>query len=209
MPVQCPLCLSGAASQWLQLDRDYWNCDVCALVFVFPEQRPTHDEEVDRYRLHQNSGDDPGYLKFLARLADPMIARVPVGASGLDYGCGPTPALAQLLTGSGRPTASYDPVFAPDAALLDRRYDFVTCSEVVEHAHDPLALFRALARLVNIGGHIGVMTKWYDDVDFATWSYRRDVTHVCFYSVETMRWIAEHFRWTLATPAPDIAVFKA
>lgn len=203
----CPLCRTPGATVLLSAERDYWRCSTCELVFVSPEQRPTLEEEISRYRKHLNDGDDPGYLAFLSRLAHPMVARVAVGANGLDYGCGPTPVLARILTESGRPTAAYDPVFEPDDSLLDHRYDFVTCSEVVEHAHNPNALFDTLARLVAPGGHVGVMTKWYDGHDFATWSYRRDVTHVSFYSRNTMQWVATRFGWALETPVTDVAIF--
>lgn len=205
----CLLC-GGAAARWYaEPDREYWRCSTCALVFISPEQRPDFDAEVQRYRLHQNRGEDPGYRGFLSRLAQPMIQSVPDGASGLDYGSGPTPVLAELMTKSGRPTVSYDPVFAPQVSFLATRYDFVTCSEVVEHAHDPRALFETLGQLTHKGGTIGVMTRWYDGHDFATWSYRRDPTHVCFYSERTMGWVASHFRWTLSAPATDVAIFTA
>ena len=175
-------------------------------MFVSPEQRPSLDAEVSRYRLHQNDGADPGYLSYLARLTRPIIANVSVGARGLDYGCGPTPAMARLLTESGRPTVSYDPVFAPDESLLECHYDFVACSEVAEHAHHPRALFDTLAHLVAPGGTIGIMTQWYDGHDFGTWSYRRDFTHVSFFSRSTMQWIAEHYRWRLSTPETDVVI---
>ena len=206
-PRTCLLCGGAATSWYAEPARDYWRCDTCALVFLSPEQRPDSEAEVRRYRLHQNRDDDAGYRAFLSRLAQPMIRCVPEGGSGLDYGCGPAPVLAELMTRSGRPTVSYDPVFAPDETLIATRYDFVTCSEVVEHAHDPRALFTSLARLVKPAGTIGVMTRWYEGRDFATWSYRRDPTHVCFYCERTMQWVAGHFRWTLSLPATDIAIF--
>ena len=139
-----------------------------------------------------------------------MIAHVREGALGLDYGCGPSTALGILMTQSGRPTVSYDPVFHPDASALDERYDFVTCSEVLEHVHQPLALLQTLERLLAKGGTIGIMTRWYDgQMPFETWSYRRDPTHVCFYRERTMQWIAAHFDWQLTIPATDIAIYTA
>jgi SAM-dependent methyltransferase len=208
-PCPCPLCRAlDAAEHYSEPERNYWRCSTCALVFLSPAQRLAYSDEVDRYRLHRNSEDDPAYLKFLSRLAEPMIARVSPGSSGLDYGCGPAPALALLFSSSGRPTASYDPIFHPVEPLLRARYDFVTCSEVLEHAHDPLRLFRRLQRLVVNGGNIGVMTRWYDDrTQFAKWHYRRDPTHVCFFNEHTMHWVADHFGWRLSVPAIDIAIF--
>ena len=132
-----------------------------------------------------------------------------MGARGLDFGCGPAPVLASLLTNAGYPCAAYDPLFAPDAALLDERYDFVACSEVVEHVHDPAGVFARFGRLLGRGGLLGVMTRFHDiDTPFATWWYRRDPTHVCFYAEATMRWIAAGRGWEVSFPRPDVALFS-
>ena len=205
----CPLCGSAGASEWYrEPQREYWRCGSCALVFLSPELRLSFEAEVERYRLHRNRNDDAGYLKFLSRLAEPMAACTPPRARGLDYGSGSATALALLMTQSGRPTASYDPVFHPNSSTLGRHYEFVTCSEVLEHVHQPLTLLEELERRVIQGGKIGIMTQWYDGhTPFGTWHYPRDPTHVCFYAERTMQWIAEHFGWELMIPARDIAIY--
>ncbi|MDQ2668158.1 MAG: class I SAM-dependent methyltransferase, partial [Gemmatimonadota bacterium] len=102
---------------------------------------------------------------------------MPVGSRGLDVGCGPIPVLSELFTEGGRPTQFFDPLFHPDEDVFRDRYDFVTCSEVVEHAHHPAALFTQLFGLLRPGGMLGVMTSLLDaDTDFETWWYRRDIT---------------------------------
>ena len=153
--VACPLCGSSTSpTYFVDGRRRYACCAVCALVFVHPADRPRPLDEALRYLEHQNHRDDPRYAGFLRRLADPVCAHVPIGARGLDVGCGPTPLLSELLTASGRPTQFYDPLFFSRGELLGEIYDFVTCCEVVEHAHDPAALFGQLARLIGPGGLI-------------------------------------------------------
>jgi hypothetical protein len=205
----CPLCAHPAGAVYFEDQaRRYFRCDRCALIHLDAGQLPTHAEEAERYRLHDNRSDDPDYVEFLRRLGDPVCDVVPVGARGLDFGCEPVPVLGEFLIARGRPTAAYDPLFFPDETVLSTQYDFVTCSEVVEHAHDPGALFARLGSLVRAGGTIGVMTRLYDPVPaFADWWYRRDLTHVCFYHTDTMRWIAGHHGWTLKLPVPNVAVF--
>jgi len=44
---------------------------------------------------------DPRYRRFLARLAEPLIAHLPKGARGLDFGCGPGPTLSLMLREAG------------------------------------------------------------------------------------------------------------
>lgn len=138
------------------------------------------------------------------------MERLEPGARGLDFGCGPAPVLSELLTSAGFPCAAYDPFFARDETLLDERYDYVTCSEVAEHAHDPAEMFATLHRLLGPGGVLGVMTTFYQNrAAFADWWYRRDPTHVCFYNEDTMRWIGERHGWMTDFPAPNVTLFTA
>ncbi|CAN5909420.1 class I SAM-dependent methyltransferase [soil metagenome] len=197
-----------AAAFFADVDRRYFRCAVCDLVFLDPENRPRPLDEVTRYLAHENSRDDSGYVAFLRRLAEPMCARVPVGARGLDVGCGPVPVLSELLTASGRPTEHYDPLFHAHGALLLHRYDFVTCCEVVEHAHDPATLFAQLVELLQAGGTLGVMTSLHDaSTNFATWWYVRDLTHICFFSEVTMRWIGRQWSLDVDIPVPNVVLF--
>ena len=205
---KCPLCSADVRTIVLeQNSRSYLRCERCALVFLHPDHRLLPLQEVLRYLEHQNDGGDAGYVAFLRQLAEPVCAVVPVGAHGLDVGCGPAPVLGQILTAAGRPTRSWDPLFFPDDALLASRYDFVTCSEVVEHAHQPDVLFDRLASLLRPAATLAVMTRFHGEVPFDSWWYRRDSTHVCFFCADTMRWVAERYGWRLALPAPNVALF--
>lgn len=209
MTTACPLCTAPEVQDHhADHDRRYFRCTICALVFLAPDQRLAADEEAERYRQHRNERGDPAYENFLRRLADPLVARLRPAAEGLDFGCGPTPVLAELLTAQGFPTAFHDPQFHPDARPLDRPYDFVTATEVMEHVFDPRAVLSTFARLLRNGGTLALMTRLYDGVTFATWWYRRDPTHVCFYCADTMRWIARDRGWTVSLGVPDVAIFS-
>ncbi|MDB4916022.1 MAG: type 12 methyltransferase [Gemmatimonadetes bacterium] len=207
--VICPLCGTGTESLFFEeVARRYSRCVCCDLIFLHPAGRPLPLDEVVRYLEHENHAASAGYVDFLRTLADPVCKAVPAGAHGLDFGCGPAPVLAALFCESGRPTDSYDPLFHANDVLLTATYDFVTCSEVVEHAHDPAALFGQLMSLVRVGGVLAVMTRMHGThMDFGTWWYRRDLTHVCFYSVETMQWIARQRACELRLPVANVALF--
>ncbi len=124
---------------------------------------------------------------------------------GLDYGCGPGPALARILEEAGHRVCLYDPFFYPDRSVLDRTYDFVTCTETAEHFHDPAGEFARLDRLLKTGGGLGVMTCFRQPGrDFASWHYRRDPTHVVFYREATFRRLAERFGWQCEFPSRDV-----
>ncbi len=172
--------------------RDYFRCGQCAVRWLSRAQLPSPAEEAAHYRHHRNAVDDPGYRAFLGRLATPLMAKLAAGSSGLDFGCGPGPALAAMLREAGHPMRLYDPIFATDPAPLSQRYDFVTCTEVVEHFHDARAHFATLFGLVRPGGWLGIITCFQsDDARFAQWHYRRDPTHVIFYREASLRWLAE------------------
>ena len=203
----CLLCRGATAPFFDDHDRAYLRCETCALVFVPPRQHPTPAEERERYLWHRNEADE-GYVSHLRRLVDPLTARLRPKTRGLDFGCGPEPVLGRLLEDDGFPTASYDPLFRADEALLTTCYDFITCSEVLEHLRDPRETLGRLDALLAADGVLGVMTRLYDGVDFGSWWYRRDVTHVCFYAADTLRWIADWRGWRLERPSPDVTLFS-
>ena len=190
--VTCPLCAGSNTALYHQDNqRSYNQCATCHLVFVPPAYYLSASAEKAHYDLHQNNPDDDGYRKFLSRVFGPIVARVPAAASGLDFGSGPGPTLSVMFAEAGYPMAIYDPFYATDPTVLNQRYDFITCTEVVEHLHHPATIFKQLVGLLRPGGWLGIMTKLVIDSDaFSRWHYKNDPTHVCFYSRETFNYLA-------------------
>ena len=185
----------------------YRTCPDCEAVFLRPELFLSPEEERERYLLHENAPDDPGYREFLSRLAGPLLKRLPAGQEGLDYGCGPGPALARLIEEAGHRVRLYDPFFHRDPAVLEREYDFITCTETAEHFHAPAEEFARLDALLKLGGLLGVMTAFRPaEQDFSSWHYRRDPTHVVFYRETTFHRLADRFGWRPEFPALDIFI---
>jgi len=189
----CPLCDHARAPFfWRDRTRSYFQCPRCALIFVDPADLPAPEAERARYETHNNSPEDAGYVAFLQRFAAPFAQRLgPTPQRGLDFGCGPGPALHPLLEARGHTMALYDPFFAPDASVLTGAYDFITCTEVFEHFHAPGLQWRRLLALLGPGGHLGIMTRLVPDLlTFRTWRYREDFTHVSFFFRETFSFLA-------------------
>lgn len=199
MSCRCPLCDALVSDATLHADSgSYHHCDNCDLIFLAALQRLDRAAEHAYYLTHENNVNDLRYRRFLSQLAEPLMERLQPGAHGLDYGAGPGPALAAMFNEAGFPVEIYDPKFAPDASVLRRHYDFISCTEVVEHMHSPGKEFAQFARLLKKGGWLGVMTELRPPVEkFTGWYYHRDPTHVCFYSERTIEWITQHFGWTL------------
>lgn len=207
---RCPVCLQGRPEPFRQVGKQvYLRCPTCQATLMAPQSRLSAEEEKAIYELHENDPEDAGYRRFLSRLTDPLSARLPIGAEGLDFGCGPGPALAGMLEEAGFATALYDPFFHPDRASLARTYDFITCTEVVEHLHEPAEVFSLLDRLLRPGGWLGIMTCFQTDDDrFDNWHYRRDPTHVVFYRRETFEWLARRYGWELDVPVKNVALLR-
>lgn len=208
-PGACPLCAAPAEPFATIEGRRYFRCPACEARFLDPARHPTPAEEHACYRDHENDPDDPRYRRFLSKLADPLIARLPQASRVLDYGCGPGPALAAMLREAGHEVALYDPFFAPDRAPLAGIYDVVTCTEVAEHFHAPAREFERLRGMVRPGGWLAVMTCFQtDDARFGTWHYRRDPTHVVFYRAGTFRHLARRWGWSCEIPVKDVVLMR-
>ncbi len=192
----------------LLVDRDgrtYHRCEVCKASFLHPAGFLTVEAELAHYLTHENDVNDHGYRAYLAKLADPLLARIQPGSAGLDFGCGPAPALAVMLRAKGHKMSTYDPFFAADASALSETYDFVTCTETVEHFHNPYEEFDRLSRLLRPGGLLAVMTIFQtDDTLFENWRYRHDPTHVVFYREHTFRLLAARLGMTCEIIARDV-----
>ncbi|HEX5305313.1 MAG TPA: class I SAM-dependent methyltransferase [Dyella sp.] len=207
--VACPLCGAATGDPWRETTGVYRHCSQCDLVSRDPATWLDAQAERAYYGTHDNRIDDPGYRRFLAQLAEPLMERLSPGARGLDYGCGAAPALAAMLTDAGFPTVGYDPFFAPDVALFDTRYDFVSCTEVLEHLHAPARDLVRIDTALRSGGWLGLMTELRPPLaDFSRWHYHRDPTHVGFHSEASLRWIAARFGWRVVAIGRRVSLLR-
>jgi len=210
----CPLCDSLSVnllhtSKRKNLERDYLLCAVCDLVFVPSAFHVGTDAERERYLSHNNQVWDRSYRQFLGKLWQELSPKLTPGMSGLDFGAGPGPALAAMMDEDGFKVTIYDPLFQPNTDVLQRKYDFITCTETVEHFKRPREEFNLLINLLRPGGWLGVMTGMLDNRNgFHGWYYHLDPTHIGFYSSTTMRWISEWLGCVVEMPVPNVALFR-
>lgn len=217
----CPLCNANTVVEyWSDANglgskgrgskgRDYYQCEQCQLVFVPPWQHLSADEEKAHYDLHENSPEDNNYRQFLSRLADPLTARLHSGAKGLDFGSGPGPTLSFMLEETGFTTDIYDVFYAADETVLDRQYDFITATEVVEHLSQPGGELDRLWAMLKPGGWLGLMTKMVLNKEaFSQWHYKNDPTHISFFSRETFDYLFRSWDVTAEYPANDVILVR-
>ncbi len=206
----CPLCQHPDPGHYHQdKRRHYFQCQRCHLVFADPAALlPAHAEK-DQYDKHNNDPTDSGYRRFLSRVAEPLQARLSAGAEGLDFGCGPGPTLSLMMSEAGYPTAVYDPYFSPDRTPLRRQYDFITCTEAIEHFYRPAREWQLLLTLLKPGGWLGLMTKLVRGPQaFAQWHYKNDPTHVSFFSQATFEFLAERDGLRLEFIGADVILLQ-
>ncbi len=162
-----------------------------------PAFHPSPRDERARYETHNNDINDPGYRQFVRPLVNLVTACHGPKRAGLDFGAGTGPVAATILGEKGYEIELYDPFFFNNRAVLDKKYDYIICSEVIEHFHQPAKEFGLMRSLLNPGGSLICMTWLYsDDINFLSWRYKDDETHVIFYHLESIRWIKESFRFS-------------
>jgi len=205
----CPLCESESTTHYFRDQRDYLQCDVCKLVFVPEDQHITETAEKARYDEHENSINDEGYCRFLGQLLTPLAERLPDDAQGLDFGSGPGPTLSLLMAKQGFQMACYDKYYAADEMLLGQSYDFITSTEVIEHLREPKLVFEQLMSMLKPNAYLGIMTSLLPPFEqFANWHYKRDLTHIVFYSDKTFEWLAEQWNLQLEILSRDVIILK-
>ncbi|UXI01205.1 class I SAM-dependent methyltransferase [Photobacterium sp. TY1-4] len=207
----CPLCQHQSADAFVEDRlRAYFRCQACALIFADPAALLAPADEKAVYDQHENNPADQGYRRFLNRLAEPLSERLgPAPLDGLDFGCGPGPTLSVMLAEMGHQMAIYDPYFADEPALLEATYDFVTCTEAIEHFYTPAREWALLLNMVKPGGWLGLMTKLATDAEaFARWHYKNDPTHVSFFSRETFRFLARRDGLSVEFVGNDVILLR-
>jgi len=215
--MNCLLCQS-VATESFEVEKNpvhsYFHCQECDLIFMDPDERPQPQDEKARYDLHQNE-DTEGYRKFLEPLIDEIenytdsLDKIPSDMKILDYGCGPTAFFGKMLAEYDYKVANYDIYYYSNQRPLQHSYDVITSTEVWEHFYHPYEEITQLVKILNPGGMLAVMTSAHSGVaHFHDWQYRRDLTHVIFFSEKTMKWVAEIFGLELVKAQSPYWIFR-
>ena len=214
--LRCRVCSSVTVPFFEQNNRNYERCTHCFLIQLRRMECPRLDDEKAEYMLHNNDPYDPRYRRFLQGVTQAMIQwlRREKRASPniLDFGSGTGPTISVVLGEEGWKVDNYDPLFSPDRRLLEKKYDVISSTEVVEHFYDPRASWALLFSLLKKDGCLVVMTQASDRYStsetFARWRYIRERSHVAFYHTKTMEWLAQNHGMHLSVVSPNIFWFS-
>ncbi len=189
----CHICGSGTDSF-----RDeksgilYYCCDGCEVIFKSPECYQSISEQKVRYDLHNNDENDEGYRAYFQRFLDFVLPHVENVGTALDFGCGRSTLLANILNSMNVSTDAYDPIYHPDIPYDSKKYDLILSTEVFEHLHDPKAVFGALVDRLHAGGYLAIQTQFHpvNAEAFKNWYYHKDPTHIVFFTPQTFKRLA-------------------
>lgn len=116
--------------------------------------------------------------------------------------------ISSVLAGRGYAVKQYDPFFINDTAVLQLRYDYIVCCEVIEHFHSPAKEFVSLKKMLKPDGRLYCMTHVFgNDIHFDTWYYKNDLTHVFFYQLETFERIKDKCNFSALSIANRLVTY--
>jgi len=119
--VNCCVCDIASVNLFSEVDgKTYWQCEHCLVVFLDNKFKLNPSDEKYRYQQHNNDIYDKDYRIFLSKLLQPLKSKLKNGSKGLDYGCGPGPALAEMFKEEGFHMDLFDPFFFKDELVFSK-----------------------------------------------------------------------------------------
>lgn len=207
--VSCVLCSSIAKHFMCFKEKNYYRCTYCRSIMMAYEDQLDAEMEKERYDQHNNDPEDTGYRNFVKPLVENITDKFSNGAKGLDYGAGSGPVAAVMLGEKGYDLELYDPYYHPDQLPLNQKYDFIICSEVIEHFRYPAKEFSLLRSLLLPKGSLVCLTEILtDDLDFKQWYYKNDPTHVFFYHKKSLLYIKNEYNFSDLTIDKRLICFE-
>lgn len=192
--MSCPLCDSSLINQFaFDKRRSFLQCQDCGMVFVSRSELLSLDDEKARYDLHDNSYENEGYVKYLSGMVDEIEGLNILNPRILDFGCGKEAVLEKILKENNYDCFSYDPVYnIGNNWILDNNYDVIIVCEVIEHIYDISGSVELIKNLLTFDGYLILRTEiLLDNINFSTWWYKEDPTHVNFFTPQAIKTLAQ------------------
>ena len=191
---------------------DYYRCQNCGFIYLDDSHIVDSKTEKAHYDKHQNGFESLGYVdmfeKFIDKAIEPYLENI---ETALEFGCGYAPVLAELLGRRGLEVDKYDLYYFPKKVYEDKKYDLITSTEVFEHLKEPTTILKTLSNSINSMGYIVIMTQIppADDRDFLNWWYRRDITHISFFTPKSFKIMGSKVGLKrIKVIAPNVVVFQ-
>ena len=191
---------------------NYYRCQDCGFVFLDDKHRVDVVREKKQYDQHNNSLENEGYVQMFEDFIEvAIVSYLKKIQTALDFGSGPTPVFSELLKRRGLEVDIYDLYYAPKKVYEGKSYDLITSTEVFEHLSKPLETLQILTKHLKKGGYLVLMTKFppKEDEVFLNWWYRRDPTHISFFTPKSFEVMAQKVGLkVLKTINDNVVVFQ-
>ena len=193
---KCPLCLHEKTSLiGSGFGRTYVYCDFCHLVFVPKCEHVSSARERAEYDLHENDNSSQSYRRYLGQVAKEVIG---IGYSSpkiLDFGSCKDYVLTRILREQGYSCEAYDPLYGIGSSALEKKYDIVVLCEVIEHLRDLPRELELIGNLLEPDGALYIRTQFYENKETVpTWWYANDVTHINFFCLQSLQYVAKKLK---------------
>lgn len=206
----CPLCNSASELYFTGKYQKHHICPLCKGIFVDYKDRLPPEEEEKRYKEHNNDVNDIGYQNFVSPITNAVLSEKKTSDKGLDFGAGTGPVISKILKDNNYNILQYDPFFHNYPELLNQKYDYIACCEVIEHFNNPKKEFALLKSLLNNNAGLYCMTSLYsENICFKSWYYKNDPTHVFIYQEQTMHYIKDIFKFKNLRISNNLIIFDS
>lgn len=193
-PMKCLICNSETTILHdQQFNLNYFWCETCGFIAQDRKSTVTFEEERQEYDRHENNINNEGYVNYFKKFIDRALIPYAKLGKGLDFGSGPEPVFSQVMKRDYKTQMDiYDLHYQPEPIYEGRLYDYIVSTEVIEHVSKPLQFLEHLSKHLESGGVIALMTLFHasDEEVFLKWWYRRDITHISFFTPITFQTMA-------------------
>lgn len=169
-----------------------WQCRGCGCIHA--RDGVDLDHYYSRYELHDKGLDAITRFFYRRKLRFLERAGLQRRHTLLDYGCGSGAFLQYLQEQGYRQCSGYDPFTKEFASreVLDKRYDVVMSSDVIEHDITPREHLRILTSLANDDGLVYVQTPNAEHIDLSQARKHRQVFQQPFHRhILSRSWMCE------------------
>lgn len=202
----CTLCGSELKNK---KDAFFYDCICCKAIVKDKKYYLSANEEKAIYKNHNNDINDIRYQNFTMPITNYVIEKCLPKHKGLDFGSGTGPVISSMLKERDYNIVQYDPFFASNKSVFNNKYDYIVSCEVFEHFYNPKMEIDRLASLLKTNGIFLIMTLLYNNqIDFNTWKYAKDPTHVFIYRKETFEYIADKYQLEITIFTDRFIVLK-
>ena len=156
------------------VDVPYYRCAACGFVFTSYFDAWSKEDFAERIYNAEYILADPGFAgarpQYVADQLSEMLAPLKADIKLLDYGGGEGTLTRELKQRGFEKSESFDPFFS-SGIRPHGPFDLVTIFEVVEHAVDPIPLFRDALSFLAPGGAVLFTTELQSRKPDRDWWY--------------------------------------